>query len=492
MFIDKTLYEIINILVNAKKGYSVSKLSRKVNKSRRIIYYNIEKLNILLKKNGVDEIKNTRDEGILLNFEQKRLIISFFSDKKYILNKIEREFAIALLIATNHEKQTLEKLTKIFFVSKNSILKNIKNIKNISKKFNDKIYLKTGKSGGYYFQAPSLIQVQFIYYILKEIYKLSNKKFLNFLYQIYKDKNIVFSKEFTEFLVEKVDFFEKKLGKKMISKELDSFIFAFPYLYLFMKKTKNNELEGNLELLKERLEFKILSDISKDFEEKYDIKIERRVLLLFSLIFLCSRKISDIHNSSKDYVSQKNIAINLINNFEKETNLKIADKDLAIDNLITYLKVLIFRKKYNIISFDIDFELVKKEHNYIFSIMKKICKKELVDFTEFEIANICMYFASFINNDKKKILIVSNEIDVIKKYIYFKIINTIANIEIVDVIEKQYINNYLNENIFLVITTEIDLICPFDIIVVDSIFNHTNLLNIFNFINNKNFEHVIK
>ena len=54
MFIDNVTYDLIFNFINSSTNLTVKDLALKIGKSRRIVYYAIEKVNIELKKNGID------------------------------------------------------------------------------------------------------------------------------------------------------------------------------------------------------------------------------------------------------------------------------------------------------------------------------------------------------------------------------------------------------------------------------------------------------
>ncbi|WP_156285820.1 BglG family transcription antiterminator [Oceanivirga salmonicida] len=484
MYSDKSFYDLSSILISTDEGISISKLANLLLKSRRIVYYNIEKINIELNKNGINEIVNIPKKGIILNTEQKNILRNILGELEYILDKNERRLIIALLITTYPKRQTLNDYISIFKTSKNSILSDITHIKEEVKKFNNNLKIVYDSTKGYVLKGPELVQIQYVYRIIKEIISLKNYKLTVFVQKIFGNINKVFEDEFMELLVEKMETLQIKLGKTMSVKEINNFIFACPYLYIFSTKTKSKSIEKSLNMLQDRLEYKIISEIIVEFEKKYNTRIKKKIKLLFTLILLCTRKITDMHNFSKDYIDKTNKAKNLINNFEKESNYIIENKDKAVNELVTYLKVKHFRDMYNIVSVDLDYEKIKKEYKDILEILRKILKKENLNFTEYDEVNLCLYFSLFIKNHVCNILIISDEEELIKKNIIKKLLSNIANINIIDAIEKNRFFKYKNEKIDLIISTEIDFVSDIDTIIIDSFLSKLEINKIFQKINN--------
>ncbi|WP_068267835.1 BglG family transcription antiterminator [Caviibacter abscessus] len=480
MYIDKALYDLINLLLISQKEQTVTELAKKIGKSRRIVYYNLEKINIELSKLNIEIIVNDKKNGIVINNKQSEILRNLILDKEYILSKLERELAITLLIATNPKKQTLDFLVNTFMVSKNSILSDINYIKSKLKKFNNKIKISSANKGGYRIVGPELIQIQYIYTILKKISELKNYKYFDFIQNLYKNTSIVFSDEFIESLINEFYILQEKLGKKVSVKETEHFIFSFPYLYLFAVRIKNKDIEKELMVLKERLEYKILKDTLYTFSRDFNLEYNDKIIMLFTLIVLCTGKITDSHNDSKDYEKLREIANMLISNFENETKFKINDKIQISNDLVTYLKVMGFRRKYNIISQDINVDKVKKEYKSVFDIVKKISKTNNLDFNDDDISIISLNLARVVNIVKKiNILIITNEGNIIKKLLVSNLEKLFSNIQIIDIIDKSKFSKYNTDNIDLIISTEDDIKYKNGVVYVDYLLSNENLIDIF-------------
>ena len=477
MYTDKALYDLINLLIISNKSFSITKLAEKIAKSRRIVYYNIDKINIEFSKSNIDLIINQPRKGIILNTKQKEFLKNLITNKEYVLSKIERELAINLLIATHPQKQTLDALMNTFLVSKNSILADIDKIKSNLKSFNNSIKIVAQKKGGYRLVGNELVQIQYIYMILKKIFELKNYKYIEFIQNLYQGTSIVFSDEFVEVLINEFLKLQEKLGKKVSAKETQSFVFSFPYLYLFSIKTKN--IEKELIILKDRLEYKIIKDMLNELYIKFNLEHNDKIIMLFTLILLCTGKIADIHNTSKDYDNHRKLANDLVRKFEILSNTNIVNKDEIVDDVVTYLKVMFFRKKYNIISHDININKVKKEYKYIFETIKKISKMYSYNLNDEDLSVITLSFARVYNEKNIKVLIVTDEGKIIKKLLETKLKKYISNIKIVDIVNKSEIEKYDISSIDLILSTENEISYKKDIIYIDYLLNKDDLLNIF-------------
>lgn len=249
MFIDNVTYDLITVFVNSKKHLTVKVLSEKIGKSRRIVYYVIEKLNIELGKNNIEPIINKARVGILLNADQKGFLKNLIKDVDYILSSDERKLAMSLYISTYPKKHTVESLVDTFLVTKNTIIFDINEIKKDVKKFNKNLNIHSGRKGGYILVGEELVEIQYVYSVLKQIFNSKNSKFIQFILKLYENVSVIFTDYFITELVDKILDFEEKLGKKIAPKELNNFIFSFPYLYLFAIQTSKPNFSENLEKL---------------------------------------------------------------------------------------------------------------------------------------------------------------------------------------------------------------------------------------------------
>lgn len=479
MFIDNATYDLINVFLNSNEFLTVKSLAEKIGKSRRIVYYIIEKLNIELKKNNIENIVNVARKGVLLNDKQKEILKYLIKDVDYILNSRERKLAMSLYICTYPKKHTVESLVETFMVTKNTIIFDINEIKDSMQKFNKNLTIKTGYKGGYVLNGEELVEIQYVYSVLKQIFNSKNTKFIQFVLSLYENVSIIFTDEFIGNLIDKILIFEQKLGKKIAPKDLDNLIFSFPYLYLFAIQRESFEISKDLEKMRERLEYRFLKGLFEDLNMVYNDKI----LTLFTLIILCTSKIIDEHSASKDYAKHIDLANKMINEFEKYENIQIESRNEIINDIVMYLKVVAIRNEYNIISEDVNVQIIKEHYPNIYNELKNIIKSEDTKLTDENIALLSLIFARVRKIKKLKLLLVIDEGSITRKLIKTKIIGNIKNIE-VESIRKSKLYEYDISKIDLIISTE-NLDVEKDFIKINSIITNEDMLNIFNYMINK-------
>ena len=169
MFIDNVTYDLIFNFINSSTNLTVKNLALKIGKSRRIVYYAIEKVNIELKKNGIDLVYNIPRKGICINESQKNFLRLLIKDVEYTLSTDERRKAMAVYLLTYPKKHTVENLVDKFLVTKNTVICDIKEIKKRTKKFNEKLDLVTATKGGYIKRSSTIWNSVFIQYLKRDI-----------------------------------------------------------------------------------------------------------------------------------------------------------------------------------------------------------------------------------------------------------------------------------------------------------------------------------
>lgn len=485
MYIDKVLYDIITIFIYQKEYITITEISKKIKKSRRIVYYNIDKINIFFKKNNIELLINIPRIGILLNNEQKNIISNFVKNKTYILSKEERLLATSLLISSYNKKITLEFLANTYEVSRNSIISDIKELKSNIQNYNKDILITNKPTEGYILEGIEVIKSQYIYDTLREIYSSKNIRFINFLSNIFKKTNKhLFDDKFQEMLKKEILIFEEKLGKKINNRDMNIFLYIFPYMYISFINNDNNNIENSLNALTERLEYSLFTELFNNLNKEFNIKINKTIILLFTLLYLCSDKSLDIHSLSNHYTKQRNIAIKIVNEFEKIRNIDIKDKDEIINDITTYLKVLIFREKYDIVFRYNNIENVEKEYKSLLDTLININKKLELKINNIDLSNICMYFTNLEKSKILNVLIVTNESRNIKKLLKERLLKYIPNIIIYDTISKNDFLTYNTDNVDLIISTENDIDSSIQVFFIDCLLSKNNILNIYKYILN--------
>lgn len=141
---------------------SINILEKRLNISRRSIFYTIKQVNKELNEMNIDEIQNIRDNGYLLTIEAKKAIQSHaekitkahsFTElnagKLQLKNLTKKDRTLIMkYFLISRPYTSLAFLTNLFDVSKNTVITDIREIKH---DFGNKLNIKNGKKGKYIF-----------------------------------------------------------------------------------------------------------------------------------------------------------------------------------------------------------------------------------------------------------------------------------------------------------------------------------------------------
>lgn len=131
ILLDKKSYRLLSYLVELQEPETVMAISKKLNQSRRKIYYHLEKINEALPAE-VEQIISYPRVGILLNARQKAVcqeLLDELDDYSYVMSIEERLQLTLTYIAISKERVTIEKLMSLHDVSRNTILNDLNDIR---------------------------------------------------------------------------------------------------------------------------------------------------------------------------------------------------------------------------------------------------------------------------------------------------------------------------------------------------------------------------
>lgn len=497
MIVDKKIYDLIEYLIQNKKAGTITNIAKELEQNRRVIYYNLDKLNDEIEKDKVcSKIFNKQNIGIVIDSAQEKFLkklLKTYDNSVYFMSIEERKLCIAILIATYPQKITIDFLIETCFVSRNTIVNDLKDIKENVLKSNFNVTLEVNKKQGYFFLGSELELVQYVYYLLNELYCHRNDKLKNYINNILNVDNKLFSTSFYVNLLLATDNHVNILGKEITSSENKKFLFAFPYIIATIRKMEDNIALGvdYITLVEQRIEYKFISGVADDLYNLSGIKLNENEKILLTIIVLCLKKDLDSHNHSEDYKELiKNIKT-MINIFDQNAGVSLKSNDKFIDRLTTHFKSLLFRKKFNIVTNNTLTDSIIHNYKDVFLVtrlsVKYIESVYKIKFTKSDIAYLSLHFGSELVtshqkiNKIKKVLIVTEEQYSIQHLIENQCKHYLTNCNIVDVVNKEQIKNYSNID-FLISTEFLDIEIPY--VVISPLITTEDITKIVNFMQN--------
>jgi len=427
MSLDKRSTALLMELINATSYLSIKELIEKFNVSRRTIYYDMGKINHWLKEQGLDQVQKIRSVGFILTDKTKENIPATIGDIEpwhYEYSSSERKAWLAIYILSSEEKLYLENLmTKVRF-SRNTTIEDIKALKTEINKFN--LQLGFDRNQGYIFEGKETdIRKAIVYYLSIALPEQSWESLLNavqmHIHSIHSQKKGIklFEIHSLKVIHQFISISEKKFNIRFTDEMLHSLALRF---VLFINRLKQGyivTIDGaEKEVLRETNAFKVAQYISERLKEVLNINIpeeEQYHLTTHLLGAKMNYSEDEIDNESLNETLQ-NVAINMINDFQRYACILFQDRDLLMKNLLVHLKPTYYRIKYGL---DIENQLtdaVKSKYKEIFTITKRVVHhfEQVLGQTiqENEIAYIAMHLGGWMKKEgaatlsRKKALIV--------------------------------------------------------------------------------------
>ncbi|WP_371025321.1 BglG family transcription antiterminator [Paraclostridium ghonii] len=446
MKLNKRLEDILDILMN-HEYIKVEKIVKLLNISRRTVYYDISKINEYIKKYNL-EISNVRNLGYHINSEDKEKIrkVLKYSKDDYILSSEERCISIIIYLLLSLEKLTIEKYCDKLFVSRNTVLNDIKNVREYISKYK----LELDSKNGY-----------------KLVGSSHSKRYL--FINLYNDYNYFFDEY--EYIQEFKDIKILMENENLNILKNNNTNYILMYLSIFYKSyyVKNKET-----LLFEKQDRFFLESIDSHKESKSLLNIIKQVLnkdiddneIYYVQTFFS--KDEDIRTYFyKNKINNKYIhPINMmVKEFEKVSCISIEDYEVLSKNILNHLIPSIFKIKYGIYYPNLIKNEVKQKYKSIYQFTKQVVKNIENNLGIFlnddEVAYIAMYFGGYsskmgVEIKIPKIVIVCNSGMATSQLLKNQIEQLFDLIEIQDILSLKNFENYDKYYDFAITTVDIN------------------------------------
>ena len=496
MNINNRLLKILDFL-EYNSTTSIKEVSKALDVSDRIVRYEIDNLNFILKLNKLPVVKKESKGKLLfdesLKTDDKLSIIKNIS--KY--SKEDRLNFIKLKFLTEGSVN-LTALSKTLDTSRTTIRADISEI---SKEFEkDNIVITDNKI--------EINEKNIRNYIIKYFHK----DLIQFYYQKaeFVDKNLIqtyFYDLISDINITYINKFIKEILKKLENKNNNFHEYIFSYLILLCIRTKQNksvqEAENEI-FLKNTSEYDIISRFLNKLEKSIQINFcyeERLTLIDYILGFM-----SYSYNTSifEDWIKIEILIKNIITKVNKHTQINISDDEELLNSLLSHIKPTIYRLKNNLnIERDIYFEAVEA-YPELFSLIKeslselevllnkKIPDSETALFTLHFLASLERNKNKGSDNEKKKVVLICGG-GYGTSMLVAKQISQSYNLKIVNIISYIQFLDYDFKNIDLVITTlklknEFSDMLKIPIIRISPFFNNSDQKKLDTFLSKKKFK----
>lgn len=380
IILDKKSYDLLSYLLSLDEPETVMSISKKLNQSRRKIYYHLDKINDSLPE-GVEKIVSYPRVGILLNEAQRKacqLLLEDLDDYSYVMSSSERCELSLIYIAISKDRVTIDKLMQLNDVSRNTILNDLNEIRQKLASEEYDIQLHVTKACGYYLKCHPLSKIQFLYRLLYNIYTQGNRSFID----IIRDRMIdtagfesYFSDEINDYLQDRLANAQESLGKKINSQDSLFMVKILPYLILSYRSLELSEdeevvIKRELSMTWQRKEYQLARQIAQGLYETFDIKLDKVETSLIAMLLLSFRKDSDFHLESRDYAEMRRMLDLFLDGLYYNYGLTFAHRDALLNQLLTHCKAMLYRKIYGVLSLNPLTKYIKEKYAELFEITK--------------------------------------------------------------------------------------------------------------------------
>ncbi len=472
MILDKRSSTILMNIIDEGKPIAVKRISEKLNISERTIRYDLKKIDDWLAFNGINKLTRKQGKGFSVSNGDRVFIRKKLEDIEvysYVNSSDERKKIIALKLLDSQRPITVKDLQEELFVSKNTVLKEMKALKNW---FEEREVKLIGKPRiGYFLEGNENRKRSSVKELMTEILDkdmaINIIKAINGRYAV--DNGI--SRELKN-LFEDIDinYIEEcvRYAEKLLKKEFtyNSYLNLVTHLAIAIKRLASNmEIKittSNLERVKRFSEYKVSEELAKKLEKKIRVEIPEDEIAYITMHLVGSRVQKDL-NSQFESESVLEMVSFLVKNFEREYDIIFSDKKSLAKNLILHLRPAIYRLKFDIRIQNPLLNDIKTRFKRIYDVTENIIKaiedKYDLQANEGEIAYIAMHFASALHKQrntivsKVSILVVCGSGVGTSKLLEAQLKVKFPQIDIVDTISSFECDKYKNKKIDFIIST---------------------------------------
>lgn len=374
--------------------YKIGDLEKELGLSRRQINYSISQFNSILEDNRLPSIKRNKAGDFFIPSEVVQMIADSTeidtADTDYMGEGERRDIVIMYLIISNHFV-SLDHLVDLFYVSKTTMIKDIKNANTFIKQYG--LSIEYSREEGYEILGPEVnIRVLLNELIILWGDRLENSQLLSeYLY------------EENEQLIHLVSTIENELGVKYSSESFNSLVKLLNYTISRIKSNKSTEENFFMKQVSETSEYVVIKRYTKENWDFSESDFEWITLLfLSSNIYRKSNKIFD-------EVYLKELINEMVNKFELKTLITIEKRNEFIERLYAHIRPAIYRIKYNLSleRYNINNLIQEQKHSFVFSLVKELVKPIEAglnkQFPREELQLLSLYFGSQIENNNQQI-----------------------------------------------------------------------------------------
>jgi mannitol operon transcriptional antiterminator len=393
--LDKRSTFILHELVNADDYLFASDLMKKLNVSKRTIYYDLEKVNSWLKEQQMSPVMRSYSKGYYLEQETKQEVLYHLGKighNQYFYTKNERVSLMGVFLFLNKEFLTIHNLMEKTEVSRVTAFNDLDELKKELTAFHLSIEFIQKK--GYVVNGSEANKRKAIAHYLTQLFahqgwrqlsqqvnSVFNPKLSTFKIPgkaLQNQQEIYENQSYTPLVV--ADFYtllldcEKSLGVELT----DEMLHTLALNLIIICKRMEQDLSFHIDeyektALQATQEFIIAKKLADILEERYHLHLPENEIC-FLTMYLLGSKVNSIKDDgiSNEMDSLKKVLRNMIFDFQKYSCIFFQNQDELEKLLFIHLKPAYYRIKYDVFTENPLTENIKSEYQEIFQITKKV------------------------------------------------------------------------------------------------------------------------
>jgi mannitol operon transcriptional antiterminator len=459
MTLDHRSMAVLTKLVRSPSFVTIQELMESLNVSKRTVYYDMEKVNYWLEKQKLPCVQYVRSLGFYLEEESKREIPKKMPlvNRHYEYSPKERKAIMMVYLLMKERPIFLADLLKMVDVSRNTVIEDIKWLKEELKKFH--VQIASTKKKGYIIVGKELDLRNALVYFLSQLN--SNKEWMKEFFSILQEVKT----ENLNLIHKMISESESMLNLQFTDEDVQNLSL---HVYLFSKRIKQGyyvEMDPvEKDILGSTKEYLAAQHIGKQLERCFKLEIPEDEIYFFTTHLLSSKIIHsqnlDVGNS--DIASLKIVCQKMVDDFQKYSCVLFQDRKAVENHLLLHLKPAFYRLKYGIKVKNPLYHSIKTNYADIFVITKKVIHhfQKLVgkSIPDDETALLAVHFGGWLNREetvglhrKKAVIVCANGVGT-SLIMQRQLKELLPNVEIVDSLTKRQYDSAILDVDFVVST----------------------------------------
>ncbi|WP_201712820.1 BglG family transcription antiterminator [Rossellomorea arthrocnemi] len=411
MVLDKRRAHLLSIFQHSPDPISTKDLAERTKLSQRTIYYDLDQINNWLRTQALEPIESRHGKGLFLPPVSKSKLMVYkdqsFEDWQYQLSKQERDVLIKAVILLEEQDASMQRFMELTSMSRGTIAKVIKDIKQEFHKAGLHLYYKKGS--GYRLSGPEEARRTMLSTILATIFSHQDwQNVRNEVHRMIQPEAATWSHEtekrrlVREILYEA----ENELGLTLTDEMVE--ILSLQIL-MIMKRIELHKYitvpEAEKEVLKQTEAYRAALHISN----KLEVAFPDDEVCFITMNLLGSKVQQDNFNryTEQELSGLKEVVQHMIHDFQLYSCVVFDDKKGLEENLISHIKPTYYRLKYGLaIANDLS-DSIQTTYPDIFHLTKRVMRHlELYvgkTVPDEEAAYITLHFGGWLTKEKKKV-----------------------------------------------------------------------------------------